>query len=90
MRFSFQNELSHQLDQKLGEAKNFRAWKYRISLVLKGNELDSYIIGEVSIPEGDDAKALHNKNLVKAKKIIVDSITDHLVPQVSSLKTLKM
>ena len=32
-------------------------------------------------------KALHKKNLVKAKKIIVDSITDHLIPQVSSLKT---
>ena len=35
-------------------------------------------------------EALHNKNLVKAKKIIVDSITDQLVPQVYSLKTLKM
>ena len=35
-------------------------------------------------------KALHKKNLVKAKKIIVDSITDQLVPQVSSLKTPNM
>ena len=35
-------------------------------------------------------KSLHKKNLVKAKKIIIDSIMDHLVPQVSSLKTLKM
>ena len=34
-------------------------------------------------------KALHKKNLVKAKKIIVDSITNHLIPQVSSLKTPK-
>ena len=34
-------------------------------------------------------EALHKKNLVKAKKIIVDSIMDHLVPHVSSLKTLK-
>ena len=35
-------------------------------------------------------KALHQKNLVKAKKIIVDSIMDHLIPQFSSLKTPKM
>ena len=35
-------------------------------------------------------EALHKKNLVKAKKIIVDSIMDHLVPQVSSLKTPEM
>ena len=34
-------------------------------------------------------KALLQKNLVKAKKIIDDSITDQIVPQVSSLKTPK-
>ena len=34
-------------------------------------------------------KSLHKKNLIKAKKIVVDSITDRLVPQVSSLKTSK-
>ena len=35
-------------------------------------------------------KALHKKNLIKAKKIVIDSITGQLVPQVSSLKTPKM
>ena len=35
-------------------------------------------------------KALNQKNLVKAKKIIADSVTDQNVPQVSSLKTPKM
>ena len=34
-------------------------------------------------------KALHQKNLVKAKKIIADSIMDHLIPQMFSLKTPK-
>ena len=34
-------------------------------------------------------KALHKKNLVKAKKIIADSIEDHLIPQVSYLKKPK-
>ena len=51
--------------------------------------MDIYISGEVPVPEGDDAKALHKKNLVKAKRIIVDSIKDHLIPHVSSLKTPK-
>ena len=35
-------------------------------------------------------EALHKKNLVEAKKIIVDSATDQLVPQVYSLKTPNM
>ena len=35
-------------------------------------------------------KDLHKKNLIKAKNITVDSITDQLVPQVSSIKTPNM
>ena len=34
-------------------------------------------------------KELHKKNLVKAKKITAYSIKDHLIPQVSFLKTPK-
>ena len=34
-------------------------------------------------------EALHKKNLVKAKRIIVDSIKDHLIPHVCSLNTPK-
>src|SRR5713101_4423308 len=35
-------------------------------------------------------EALHKKNLVKANKIIADSVTNQLVLQVSSLKTPNM
>ena len=49
--------------------------------------MDTYISGKVPVPEGDEDKALQKKYLVKAKKIIADSIMDHLIPQVSSLKT---
>ena len=78
------------LDEKLEGADNFWAWKYRISLVLKKNELDSYIHEEVPAPEGDEEKALHKKKMVMAKRIIANSIKDHLIPQVSSLKTPKL
>ena len=44
-------------------------------------KLDTYISGKVPVSEGDEAKALHKKNLVKAKKIIADSIKDHLIPK---------
>ena len=83
--------MSHhtKLDEKLEGDDNFRAWKYRISLFLEENDLDSYISEEVPIPKGDGAKSLHKKNLIKAKRIIADSIKDHLIPQVSSLKAPK-
>ena len=77
------------LDEKLEGVDNFRSWKYRISLVLEENELDSYINEEVPVPEEYEVKALHKKKLVMDKRIIVDSIKDHLIAQVSSLKTPK-
>ena len=64
---------------KLEGDDNFRAWKYRISLVPEENELDSYINEEIPVPKGDEAKALHKKKLVMSKRIIADSIEDHLI-----------
>ena len=68
--------MSHhtKLDENLEGADNFQAWKYRISLVLEENKLDSYINEEVLVREGDEAKALHKKKLVMEKRIIADSI----------------
>ena len=68
------------IDEKIEGDDNFWALKYRISLVLEENELDSYINEEVPVPQGDEAKALHKKKLVMAKRIIADSIKDHLIP----------
>ena len=70
------------LDENIEGDDKFRSWKYRISLVLEENELESYIHEEVPVLEGDEAKALHKKKLVMAKRIISDSIKDHLIPQV--------
>ena len=78
-----------QLDHKLGGNDNFRGWKYRISLILKEHGLDQYTGKEVLEIEEDEAKYTHKKNLVQAKRIIVYSIKDHVIPQVSSLKTPK-
>jgi hypothetical protein len=43
------------------------------------------------VPETDDAtdKEKHQKDTIRAKRIIADSIKDHLIPYVSSKKTLK-
>ena len=82
-------KMSHhtQLEDKLGGVDNFRAWKYKISLILEENDLDQYISEEVPNPEGDEAKATQTNNLVKAKRVIENSIKDNLIPHVSSLKT---
>ena len=51
--------------------------------------MDQYISGEVPELKGDEPKATHKKKLVKSKRIISNSIKDHLIPHVSSFKTSK-
>ena len=74
---------------KLEGAENFQAWKYKILLILEENDLGKYVNEEVAEPKGEEAKASHKKNMVRAKRIIVDSIKDHLIPHISGLKTSK-
>jgi hypothetical protein len=80
---------STKLLDKLEGVENFHAWKYRIALILEENDLEIFI--KEDVPELVDvaAKEKHQKDIVRAKRIIVDSIKDHLIPQVSSKKTPK-
>ena len=80
---------STKLDEKLEGANNFRAWKYKIMLVLEEHDLDRFVEEEVIELEDEEARVNHKKDMVRAKRVIADSIKDHLIPQVSFLKTPK-
>ena len=76
---------STKLVEKLEGIDNFRAWKYRIGLVLAENDLSRFIKEEVAEPEDAIEKAKHQKDSIRAQRIIADSIK--LIPYVSSKKT---
>ena len=80
---------STKLEEKLEVIENFWAWKYRIGLILQENDLDKYIKEEFAEPEEAEAKEKHKKAMIRVQRIIADSIKDHLIPEVSSKKTLK-
>jgi hypothetical protein len=80
---------STKLVEKLEGIDKFRAWKYRIILILAENDLAKFIKEEVEEPEDDIEKEKHQKDSIRAQRIIVDSIKDHLIPYVSSKKTQK-
>ena len=81
--------LSTKLEDKLEGIENYRAWKYRIGLILKENDLEKYIKDKIPEPKEAEAKEKHKKDMIMAQRIIADSIKDHLIPQVSSKKTPK-
>jgi hypothetical protein len=69
--------------------EKFCALKYRIGLILEENELARFGKEEVSEPNDVARKEKHQKETIRAKRIIVDSIKDHMIPYVSSKKTPK-
>jgi hypothetical protein len=79
---------SMRVEDRLDGADNFRSWKHRIQLILEENELLDHV-KKMLLEPGDEAKAKFKKNEVKAKRILTNSIKDHLIPNVSKLKTAK-
>ena len=78
---------STKLDDKLEGIENFRAWQNRTNI--EENDPAKFIKEVVSKPEEDEAKEKYKKDMIRAKRIIADSIKDHLIPQVSSKDTPK-
>ena len=70
------------LGEKLEGVENFRAWKYRIMLILQENDLDKFVKHEVKKLEESGAKSNHKKDMIIAKRIIVESIKYNLIHQV--------
>jgi hypothetical protein len=68
---------------------NFRSWKHIVLLILEENDLLDHVMKDIPEPEDEEAKTKFKKNEVKAKMILTYSIKDHLIPNVSELKTLK-
>ena len=77
------------LDENFEGAEKLRAWKYVIMLILEEHDIEVYIKDEVKELEGEEAKAKHNKDMIKLKRIISNFLKDYLIPQVSLKNTLK-
>ena len=60
-----------------------------IGLILRDNFLEKYIKYEIAEPTEVVAKENCEQDLAKEMRIIVDSVKDRLIPQVSSKKTPK-
>jgi hypothetical protein len=76
--------VSTNLVDKLEGVENLCSWKYIIGLILEENDLEKFIKENVSKPKEEAAKEKYKKDMVRSKRVIADSIKDHLIPQVSS------
>jgi hypothetical protein len=76
-------------EDRLDGAYNLISQKHRMQLIIEENELLDHIKNMLPELEDEEAKAKLKKNEVKVKRILTDSIKDHLIPNVYELKITK-
>jgi len=77
------------VEDHLDGATNFISWKSRVLLILEENDLLKLVNEKVPEPEAEEDKSHWRKSDARARRILVDSVRDHLVPQISQKKTTK-
>ena len=70
-------------------ATNFISWNPRVLLILEEHDLLKFVNEKVLEPKAEEAKSQWRKGVAKARRILVDSVKDHLVPQISKMTTAR-
>jgi hypothetical protein len=74
------------VEDMLEGSGNFRSWKHRLQMILDENDLLEHVTVGVPEPEEEEQKTKHKKNEKKAKRIVSDSVKDHLIPHISNYR----
>ena len=80
---------STKIDKNLESAENIKAWKYHIMLILEKNDVEGFIKEELEEPKEAEDKSKYKKDMIKAKRIIDESIKYNLILQVYLGRTPK-
>ena len=70
------------VEDRLKGAENWSSWKARIMLILEEQELWDIVEQTVVLPTDPIASVDFKKANVKAKRIILDAVKDHVIPHV--------
>ena len=77
------------VEDPLDGATNFISWKHGVLLILEENDLLKFVNEKVPEPEAERDKSQWKKCDAKARRILVDLVKDHLVPQISKKTTAR-
>jgi len=76
------------VEDHLDEATNFISWKSRV-VIFEENDLLKLVNEKVPKPDAEEDKSHWKKSDCRARRILVDSVSDHMVPQISQKKTTR-
>jgi hypothetical protein len=75
------------VEDRLDGASNFSSWKSRLQVTLEEDDLLDVVNKNIPDTTTDIEKKIRKEEDVKARKLIIYSVRDHLLPRISNLKT---
>lgn len=75
------------VDDRLDGVSNYGSWKPRVLLTLEENEMKDFALKEVPFLDDATQQEAWRKSDVKARKILMDSVKNHLVSRMAKAKT---
>jgi hypothetical protein len=75
------------VEDRLDGSTNFSYWKSRLQVTLEEDDLFSVIQNTLPEKANDEEKEIRREEDVKARKILIYSVRDHLLPRIANLKT---
>jgi len=80
---------SLRFEDRLEGASKFSPWRERMGLLLEEKGLWEFAKGKIVFPTDPTQQATHLKKDVRARRMIVDGIKDHIIPHLFGKKTTK-
>jgi tryptophan 2,3-dioxygenase len=75
------------VEDRLDGESNFSSWKSRLQVTLEEDDLLDVATKTLPATATDIEKKIRKEEDVKARKLIIYSVRDHLLPRVANLKT---
>jgi tryptophan 2,3-dioxygenase len=75
------------VEDRLDGASNFSSWKSRLQVTLEEDDLLDVVTKTLPATATDVEKKIRKEEDVKARKLIIYSVRDHLLPRIANLKT---
>ena len=73
-------------EDRLDGSSNFNNWKARVIAIFEEHDIDHYVTMVVAKPTSNAGRASFKRNQAKARRIIYDSVKEHIMSIITPLK----
>ena len=74
--------MNFRVEDRLEGAIKFNSWKTRLLYIMEENEIEHHLTNDSIESEVEAEKAKYKKDGRKAKRILMDSVKDHIIPYI--------